>query len=230
MAVSDILSIWQKALTNVGAKSNVASLTEQSAEAAACAMNYADTVMELIRSADWNFCRRRVVLTQPGTVAMQPQSWVYTYTYPTGCVAIRGFDFGVPVRYFPYNEVPYEEGYDSTAGRVIWMNETPVTDSAPVLVYSHYVYDSATGTLDATFDDGFKNAVEWGLASAIGPAIGASARAIQRADQGAEIARQRAMATNGNQRSPLSMDQSPAESLLVRGMLDPYQIPYPNTP
>jgi hypothetical protein len=231
MAVSDILVLWQKALTDIGAKSNIASLTEQSAEAAACALNYEDTVRELVRAADWNFCRRRVVLSQATSPApaIQPQSWGYTYTYPTDCVAIRGFDFGVPVRYFPYNEVPWEEGNDSAAGRVIYMNEMPVASTSPVLVYSAYTFDSAVGTWEAYFDAAFQNAVEWALASAIGPALGASARAIQRADQQAEVQRQRAMASNGNQQSPSSMDQAQAESLLVRGALDPYQMPYPST-
>jgi hypothetical protein len=225
MAVSDILAIWQKALANVGAKSNIASITEQSAEAAACALNYEDTVKELIRSADWNFCRRRVALEEAPSGAVWPPSWEYMYLYPADCIAIRGFDYGAPLRYYPYNEVPYEEANDATAGRVIYMNEEP----SPVLVYSAYNFDSGNGFWEARFDPGFQNAVEWGLASAIGPSIGASARNIQRADQGAEIARQRAMAANGNQRSPLSMDQAQAESLLTRGAIDPYQFPYPST-
>ena len=64
MAASDLLDIWNAALLNATAKSAIASLTEQSAEAAACARRYPSIVRTILRDTDWNCVRRRVALDE----------------------------------------------------------------------------------------------------------------------------------------------------------------------
>lgn len=225
MAATDIKAIWDKALGNAGAKTSLTAITEESAEAAACAIHYPEVVRELMRAADWNFNRRRVALTEVPTGAVWPPSWEYMYLYPVDCMAIRGFDLGAPPRYFPYNEVPFEAGNDATAGRVIYMNESP----SPVMIYTSYTWDSGNGFWEARFDPSFRVAVEWGLANAIAAQLGAGAATIQRCEIKARESRLEAMAANGNEAAPISMDQAQAESLLVRGLLSPYQMPWPST-
>ena len=86
MAASDLLDIWNSALLNATAKSSIASLTEQSAEAAACALRYPSIVRTILRDTDWNCVRRRVALDEVAEGAVWPPSWTYMYVYPADCL------------------------------------------------------------------------------------------------------------------------------------------------
>ncbi len=159
MAASDLLDIWNAALLNATAKSSIASLTEQSAEAAACALRYPSIVAAILRDTDWNCVRRRVALDEVAEAAVWPPSWSYMYLYPTDCLRVRGFDLGLPQAGFPnWTMVDYEIADDATAGKSILLN---VAD--PVMIYTSYELDLVNGRYEAKFDASLREALGWAL-------------------------------------------------------------------
>lgn len=82
------------ALSKVGTRSTIASLTEQSKEAVAINTWYEMAREAIFQAARWNFTRAQASLvllqdataTPPGVV---PTPWVYEYAYPSDCVQGR---------------------------------------------------------------------------------------------------------------------------------------------
>lgn len=216
MAQSDLLSLWNSAIGNIGVKTSIASITEESAEAAACALNYRQVVEDILRETDWNCVRRRVALEEPASGAVWPPSWEYMYEYPTDCLKVRGFDNGVQAsRQGGWAQYPYEVADDATAGPVIYMNVTE-----PVLIYTSYLYNTTTAYWEAKFDSALKSAISWALAAKIAGSLTGNAATITAARQEAMRTLAEARAANANESSPNSMDAVPSESLAVRGYVD----------
>jgi len=86
-AVSKVL-IANMALSNIGAKSNIESLTEDSAEANACNLWYDWSRIQTLEAFNWSFARRSVALTTHNDDA-PTKRWAYRYVYPSACVCIR---------------------------------------------------------------------------------------------------------------------------------------------
>jgi hypothetical protein len=215
MAASDLLDIWNTALLNCTAKSTLASLAEQSAEAAVCALRYPSIVRTVLRDTDWNCVRRRVGLEEVAAGAVWAPSWTYMYTHPIDCLAIRGFDLGLPASRFPYwTMVDYEIADDATAGKSILTNVP-----CPVLIYTSFTLDLSNGTYESKFDATLREAVSWALASAIvGPLTGNRAIAADVRGQ-AKAMLDAARAANANESAPNIMNQD-CDSLAVRGAAD----------
>jgi len=212
MAASDLLDIWNAALFNATAKSSIASLAEQSAEAAACALRYPSIVRTVLRDTDWNCVRRRITLDEVAEGAVWPPSWTYMYVYPADCLRVRGFDLGLPLAGFPnWTMVDYEVADDATAGRSILLN---IAD--PVMIYTSYALDLVNGSYEAKFDASLREALGWALAAAIaGPLTGS--RAIADAVKAeAKSMIDQARAANANESAPNAINQE-CESLSVRG-------------
>lgn len=169
MAASDLLDIWNAALLNIGASGALASVTEQSAEAAACALRYPSIARTILRDVDWNCVRRRLGLQEVAGGAVHPPSWQYMYRYPADCLCVRGFDVGTPHAKYPrLTMVDYEVADDATAGKVVLTNV-----ACPTMIYTSYVVDMANGTYEGKFDSQLRETLGWALAAAIaGPLTG----------------------------------------------------------
>lgn len=98
----DDVGICNMALSAIAAQNTIASLTEQSTEAQQCALHYATTRDELLRSHDWNFAKQQVPLalvrsafgtpenpSNSAAAAQPPLPWRYEYAYPTTCAKAR---------------------------------------------------------------------------------------------------------------------------------------------
>lgn len=81
------VQIANMALSNVGAKSNIESLTELSAEAKACKLWYDYSLQKALEAFDWSFARRRKNMALDSQDP--PDQWSYRYQYPPDCVAFR---------------------------------------------------------------------------------------------------------------------------------------------
>lgn len=94
VAVSDT-RIANMALSHLGARHTIESLTEVSTEAEAAELWYEFSRLQTLELHDWSFARRRVVLTTHSeaipTASNTPLAgvWAFKYTYPENCVAIR---------------------------------------------------------------------------------------------------------------------------------------------
>jgi hypothetical protein len=99
------VDICNRALGEIGTRSTIASLTEQSNEALACKTHFEPLVKRLLRMANWNFARRTTLLTllkaMPGTPenptvgnglwtsAHPAPPWLYAYAYPSDCIRVQ---------------------------------------------------------------------------------------------------------------------------------------------
>ncbi len=103
MATSDI-EICNQALSRIGTRSTIASLTEASKEAKQCNLVYAQTRDEVLSMAFWNFAKKTATLSllksAPGTPsnptgatqwsnAYPAPPWLYEYSYPSDCLQFR---------------------------------------------------------------------------------------------------------------------------------------------
>lgn len=213
MAAADLLDIWNSALLNIGASGALASVAEQSAEAAACALRYPSIARTILRDVDWNCVRRRVGLEEVAAGAVWAPSWQYMYRYPADCLVVRGFDVGAPHAKYPQcTMVDYEVADDAVAGKCILMNL-----ACPTMIYTSYVLDLANGTYEAKFDGQLRETLGWALAAAIaGPLTGskgiADAAKLETKNMLAAAKQSNTLEGNLNIRDPWM-----AESLTVRG-------------
>lgn len=98
-------TICNFALSQVGTRSTIASLTEDSNEARACNLWFDQTRDDMLQQAFWNFARKTATLSllkqSPGTPGfVGPASatwsnvypappWQYQYAYPSDCLQVR---------------------------------------------------------------------------------------------------------------------------------------------
>jgi hypothetical protein len=103
------VDICNRALQQMGTQSTIVSLSELSAEAAACALRYNNLRQRLLRAALWGFAKASGTLTllraAPGTpelpsttaiswsAAFPTPPWQYSYAYPLDCLRFLGVQF-----------------------------------------------------------------------------------------------------------------------------------------
>lgn len=90
--MSSVVEICNRALSELGTQSFIASLDEGSNEAAQCKLWYDNQRQGLLRSAPWGFARRQLVLSQIGDLypdATSPYPWLWKYAYPADCLKFR---------------------------------------------------------------------------------------------------------------------------------------------
>lgn len=85
MPSSDV-EICNMALANIGARSTIASLTEQSTEARQCNIIYGPARDYILRKHPWKFATKVVALSDIGS---PPPDWSYRYQYPSDCLNAR---------------------------------------------------------------------------------------------------------------------------------------------
>jgi hypothetical protein len=94
------IDICNAALSEVGTRSTIASMTEASNEARNCAIHWDFARRSALRAAHWSFAGTQVALAllsaqmgtpeNPNGVApMPPWPWNYEYAYPNDCLRIR---------------------------------------------------------------------------------------------------------------------------------------------
>lgn len=93
------------ALSKIGTRSTIASLTEDSNEARAINLLYANTRDQVLGMAFWNFAKKTTTLSllksAPGTPSFTetggqvwspdwpPPGWLFEYAYPSDCIQVR---------------------------------------------------------------------------------------------------------------------------------------------
>tara|TARA_R110000824_G_scaffold122685_3_gene280040 strand:- start:17980 stop:18579 length:600 start_codon:yes stop_codon:yes gene_type:complete len=81
-------SIYNMALTHVGAKQLISNLDTDTGTEAKAGRVFWDLALEFVLSdVDWGFARTRVTLALLAETA--PVDWTYVYTYPNDCVKAR---------------------------------------------------------------------------------------------------------------------------------------------
>lgn len=94
----DDVAIANMALSAIGTRSTIASLSEDSPEAATCQLWYQQCRDGLLRAFPWNWARRQVVLAlyksaagtlenPQGTLPEPARPWRYEYSWPSDCLA-----------------------------------------------------------------------------------------------------------------------------------------------
>lgn len=96
--------ICNRALSRIGTRSTIASLSENSNEAEQCNILYSPTRDEVLSMAFWNFAKKTaslaLVKSAPGTPtnptgtiqwssAYPAPPWLYEYAYPSDCIQMR---------------------------------------------------------------------------------------------------------------------------------------------
>lgn len=101
MATGNVVSLVNRALLSIGARSNISSIDEGSTESNAAAVLYTPTFESLARAAHWACLRKQANLSlimaaqgtpenQDGTLLpIPPQPWLYAYQYPSDCLQLR---------------------------------------------------------------------------------------------------------------------------------------------
>lgn len=222
MAVADILGIWNGAVGKLGVKTSIASLTEQSAEAAACALHYQGVVESVLRGTDWNCVRLTTALEDITEDFAAPSRWAYRYEFPANCVAFRRLENPVGVLWSWLPDPSPVSGFEIAMDldpdnsdrptRYVYSNWTELS-----AIYTSYAYNSAQGYYEALFDAQLKEALGWALAAAIAGPLTGNAQIIAAARSEAQRRLMEAQQTNGNESAPNSMDAFQAESLRIRG-------------
>lgn len=144
--------IGNRALSRLGTRATISSLTENSAEARAINTWFAPTRDAILRARNWNFAKVTAALALSGTA---PTRWTYSYAFPSDCLRFIEIDRGAVVSIATTPLLGFEIGSDGT-NRFIW---TDVQEA--VGVYLQRVTDLSRA------DPEFLNALVDALAAAI---------------------------------------------------------------
>jgi hypothetical protein len=152
--MADPIDISNMALSNVGVRSRIASLSEASEEARVCNLHYGLAVERCLTLFPWPFATRRQALA---LIETSPNSeWAYRFALPNDCVEARyieGSSRNIPVE----SKVPFQVEAAADLSQQTVLTDEP----APVLVYT-------TKNLGAgQYPAYFVNLVSWELAAAI---------------------------------------------------------------
>ena len=88
----DQVTLYNLALSAIGTRSSVASLTESSTEAMQLNLHYASALEAILQAARWNFARKQTLLTLLNDATQNqlvPTPWLYEYAYPSDCTQGR---------------------------------------------------------------------------------------------------------------------------------------------
>lgn len=100
-AGSSVISLSNRALLSIGARATISSLNEGSTESDAINILYNPTFTALARTAPWGCLRAQATLTllaaaqgtpenpDGTTLPLPPVPWIYQYSYPINCLAVR---------------------------------------------------------------------------------------------------------------------------------------------
>lgn len=149
----DATAICNAALSHCGTRSKIVSVDEDSTEANACRTHLALVRDATLRLFDWNFARMTVELEAlPGP----PARWVYKYALPSDCLRLRRLNDRPLSEPVAFCELAGDR--DSLGAPIAVV----LADLSPAwAIYTARVSDPAG------WDQGFVDAVTWGLAARI---------------------------------------------------------------
>lgn len=179
MATTDV-DICNRALSRLGTRATISALDENSTEARTSSIWYGATRDVLLRSHDWNFARRRVILAEQGTV---PTGWSFRYALPTDCIRLLRLSAAAPAG----GAVRFEVAGDSTSRFVL------CDEPAAEAIYTARVDDPNL------YDAGFASALVDQLAAHIAYPITQKTETAVRLAQMARTALADAMAADVNE-------------------------------
>lgn len=142
-------NICNLALFRVGSKKTIASLTENSTEAKACALLFDQARDAVLEDRPWRFATRRATLAL--TSGLTKDGWAYVYDAPSDCVAPRRIWSGTRNPGHGADE-PFATEHDPAYGLVILSDRKDA-----ILLYTARLKD--TGYWPA----GFVEALSWKL-------------------------------------------------------------------
>jgi hypothetical protein len=114
--------VANEALDSVGWPNVLGDIEDGSEQGAILLRKYRQCLMQLLRSANWDFARKTVPLTlladatgnTPNVGTAVPIPWIYEYAYPTDCMKVR---------FVPFN---YANQADMTPANNIQIPQTPL--------------------------------------------------------------------------------------------------------
>jgi hypothetical protein len=202
MAQSQV-SICNKALARIGVGQRIAAITDNTANARACAAIYDDVRQSMLRERPWPFAQRYTALA---VVAENPNpEWRFAYRYPASYLKVYRLineSLTVPGSGNIYQRLglTYTPSYSQQNP---WQTGS---DTQGLLIYTDLASAIAVGTWDVDdegqWDPMFGDAYAWRLAYEIAPSLTKDAGITDRAVQMYEMAVQRAMASALNEASP----------------------------
>lgn len=232
MASGDILSICNRALLSVGARTQVSSInpSDGSVEANSLSVLFTPTFEALARSAHWNCLGREVALDllmaasgtpeNPNgtTLPVPPIPWLYAYAYPSDCLDVR---YIVPS--FPTNagsstpDTPINNAAATwlpNGGQIVYKVQTVLDSHQQSVLCILTNQDLATCVYTtnlqnpSTWDSLFQEGMVASLGAYLVPALSLSLPLMQASIATAEKAIARARAADGNEGVTV-MDHTP---------------------
>lgn len=184
--MSSKMQIWNMAISHLGISKEIASETEQTAEAKACRRFYETTLKNVLKDHSWPFASKIATLN---LISSNPNTeWAYSYRYPTDCLFFRRILSGNR-NDTPATKVPYAVSQDSSATIIF----TDATNA--VAEYTRNITD------ESFFSSDFETAVSYRLAYYIAPRLtaGDPFNLGQKALQSYQIELSRAVANSFNE-------------------------------
>ena len=143
------IDLCNRALSAIGARTTISSLTEGSPEANLCAVHYDNTRSSLLRVHNWSFARRRVALSMLAAATGTPENltgngpvpetpWNYKYAHPTDCMRVRSIyqdpAIATPIKFIISSDLDSSANYikviltNQQAAELIYTTDIPVPD------------------------------------------------------------------------------------------------------
>lgn len=201
----DTVAICNLALSSIGTRSSISSLSEGSAESNALSLHYQPALDFMLRAADWNFARKQVALAllKVNSAATPVQSpWQYQYAYPSDCIKLRSI---VPAytSQIVSGFGPTDTGFTGRTIRFVVGADQDQTDNDIVVVLTNQPQAVASYTRRVTnpalFDAGFVEAFYNYLGSRVCIALNGDKNMAKMAMQVTSQRVAEAEAENGNE-------------------------------
>lgn len=100
--MTDSTLVTNRALAQIGSRSQITSMTDGSAEALYANLLYVPLRDFLLREGDYDFS---MVSANPVLAGVEPAPWSFSYQYPINAIRIRSL---VPLVYDEFNPLPVE--------------------------------------------------------------------------------------------------------------------------
>lgn len=227
--VASVISIANRALLSIGARSQISNLNEGSTESDAINTLFIPTYEALARSARWNCFRAQATLSllaaangtpeNPNgtTLPLPPTPWLYQYAYPSQCLAMRfivpsnpAASGGIPPTSSSINApiyIPNQGQIPFAVAAAVDSGNNPI-----VVILTNQQQAQAVYTIDqpnpVTWDSQFQAAMVASLAAYLVPALALNLQFMSMCIKSAENMIMQARVADGNE-ATISQDHVP---------------------
>lgn len=154
--MSSVVDICNLAVSHLGSKATIASISEGSTESIVCRTHFYTVRDALLAEFNWNFSRRVEVMAL--RTETPPPGWAYAFSYPSKCIRVRQIWIQPPPATLP--PVRFEVGgLEDSGGNDVVAIFANVSEG-----YVQYTRRIENAEL---FSAGFVLALSWRLAEAI---------------------------------------------------------------